>query len=63
MIEPEPVDTDAVLNEGLTRIHTRSLALIVEVARRRIEAPALLQAICDIAAEVETLMLVHDERD
>ena len=63
MSESGPVDTDAVVQEGLTRIHTRSLALIVEVARRRIEIPALLDALCGIADEAETMMLLHDEQD
>ncbi len=55
--------TDDVVSDGLTRIHLLAYGLITEVARQRIDHPALLDALCQLADEAETCQITHDERD
>jgi hypothetical protein len=59
----EPVDKEALVRDGLARIHALAYGLVTEVARRRIEVPALLDALCKIADDAETIMLLQDEQD
>lgn len=59
----QPIDRDDQVRQGLARIHALAYELITEVARDRIERPALLDALCRLADDAEECLLTHDGRD